>query len=100
MIAAHIPNLFDRSRFQGRVTFVETPQEAKECNPELLIIDLDRCEDLDGFVIEGPRLLGFGPHVDSGAHDKALRAGFDEVLPRSIFFRRLAALLDSVEGDG
>jgi hypothetical protein len=63
-----------------------------------LIIDLDRCEDLVAFRIDGPRVVGFGPHVDSTVHDRARGAGYDEVLPRSIFFRRLADLLDSVDG--
>jgi hypothetical protein len=97
MIAAHVPNLFDRSRFKGRVTFVETPDEAKACDPAVLIIDLDRCEDLEGFCIDGPRVIGFGPHVDSAGHERALGAGYHEVFPRSVFFRRLGALLDSAD---
>jgi hypothetical protein len=100
MIAAHVPNLFDRSRFGGRVTFVETPDEARACEPQLLIVDLDRCEDLAGFCIDGPRVVGFGPHVDSAGHQRAIGAGYDEVVPRSVFFRRLTELLDSVVGDG
>lgn len=96
-IAAHVPNLFDRSRFRGRVTFVETPEEARACQPDLLIIDLDRCEDLAGFCIEGPRVVGFGPHVDSAGHQRAIGAGYHEVFPRSVFFRRLDTLLNSVE---
>ena len=97
-IAAHVPNLFDRSRFSGRVTFVDTPEEAKAFAPALLIIDIDRCEDVAGFCIDGPRVVGFGPHVDSAGHDRAVGAGYDEVLPRSVFFRRLANLLDSADG--
>ena len=93
-IAAHVPNLFDRSRFNGRVTFVESPEEASACSPDLLIVDLDRCDDLEAFRIEGPRLVGFGPHVDSVSHDRAVAVGYDEVLPRSVFFRRLNQLLD------
>ena len=94
-IAAHVPNLFDRSRFEGRVVFVDTPDDARSCAPDLLIVDLDRCEDLHGFRIDGPRIVGFGPHVDSSGHQKARDAGYDEVLPRSVFFRRLAAILDA-----
>ena len=100
MIAAHVPNLFDRSRFKGRVTFVETPDEAKACHPALLIVDLDRCEDLEGFCIDGPRVIGFGPHVDSAGHERALGFGYHEVLPRSVFFRRLGDLLDSDSSGG
>ncbi len=92
-IAAHVPNLFDRSRFGGRATFVETPDQARACEPSLLIVDLDRCDDLDGFRLDGPRVIGFGPHVDSTGHDRAVAAGYDEVLPRSVFFRRLDTIL-------
>lgn len=93
-IAAHVPNLFDRSRFGGRVTFVETPAEAAACEPDLVIVDLDRCEDLAGFRLDHTRTLGFGPHVDSTRHARALDVGYDEVLPRSVFFRRLPDILD------
>ncbi|MCP3988020.1 MAG: hypothetical protein GY724_03020 [Actinomycetia bacterium] len=97
MIAAHVPNLFDRSRFKGRVTFVETPAEAKACSPILLIVDLDRCEDLVGFRIDGTRVVGFGPRIDSAGHERAIGAGYHEVFPRSVFFRRLGDLLDSAD---
>ncbi|MEM8922439.1 MAG: hypothetical protein AAGD35_02985 [Actinomycetota bacterium] len=99
-IAAHVPNLFDRSRFDGRVTFVETPDQARSCEPTLLIVDLDRCEDLIGFCIDGPRIIGFGPHVDSSGHARARDAGYDEVLPRSVFFRRLSDILDGADVGG
>ncbi|MEM7341365.1 MAG: hypothetical protein AAF467_22100 [Actinomycetota bacterium] len=94
-IAAHVPNLFDRSRFDGRATFVETPEEARALGPALLFVDIDRCDDLAGFCIEGTRVIGFGPHVDSTGHRKAVEAGYDEVLPRSVFFKRLPDLLDT-----
>ncbi len=96
-IAAHVPNLFDRSRFGGRVTFVETPDEALACQPDLVIVDLDRCEDLAGFRVDDTRVLGFGPHVDSSLHTRAVDAGYDEVLPRSVFFRRLPDILDGAQ---
>ncbi len=93
-IAAHVPNLFDRSRFDGRATFVDTPEEAVACSPQLLIVDLDRCEDVEAFRIDGVHLVGFGPHVDSDSHERAVAAGYDEVLPRSVFFRRLNQMLE------
>lgn len=96
MIVALIPNLFDRSRFGGRATFVDDPDEAVTLNPSLVIVDLDRCDDLAGFRIDGPRVIGFGPHVDTTIHREALEAGYDEVLPRSVFFKRLPGILDSI----
>ena len=94
-IVAHIPNLFDRSRFQGRATFVETADEAKTHSPSLVIVDLDRCDDAESFRLDGARVIGFGPHVDSALHKRAEEFGYTEVLTRSVFFKRLPELLGS-----
>ena len=96
-IVAHVPNLFDRSRFGGRVTFVETPDEARALHPTLVIVDLDRCDDVEGFRLEGARVIGFGPHVDTALHRRASGAGYAEIMARSVFFKRLPELLGSVE---
>ena len=94
-IAAHVPNLFDRARFGNRVVFVDSAAEAAALAPAVLLVDLDRCTDLPGFRIEGSTVIGFGPHSDSALHGRAVAAGYDEVQPRSIFFRRLPDLLDA-----
>ncbi len=93
-IAAVIPNLFDRSRFGGKVTFIDTADEAEALNAQRVIVDLDRCEDPMSFRLDGVHVVGFGPHVESGLFQKAVEAGFDEVMPRSVFFRRLPEMLD------
>lgn len=93
-IAAHVPNLFDRSRFSGLVTFVETPEEAGALNPSMVIVDLDRCDDPEGFKIDGSTVIGFGPHVDTDLHRRAADAGYTEVLARSVFFKRLPEILN------
>lgn len=92
-IVAHIPNLFDRSRFDGKVVFVQTADEARSHQPSLLIVDLDRCEDVEGFALEGVEVIGFGPHVDTELHQRAVDLGYCEVLARSVFFKRLPSLL-------
>ncbi len=92
-IVAHVPNLFDRSRFQGKVTFVDSGADAAEHAPSVVIVDLDRCDDIAGFVLEGTTIIGFGPHVDSDLHRQASEAGYSEVLARSVFFKRLPELL-------
>lgn len=96
-MVAHVPNLFDRSRFMSRVTFVETPEEALELGPTLVFVDLDRCQDIEGFRLDGIRVIGFGPHVDTNLHAQAVEAGYSEVFPRSVFFKRLTQLLGSAE---
>jgi hypothetical protein len=93
MIVAHVPNLFDRSRFGDRVTFVDTPEEAQRHQPDLVLVDLDRCEDMASFRLEGVDVVGFGPHADAELHDRALACGYSEVVPRSLFFKRLPDLL-------
>ncbi len=94
-IVAHVPNLFDRSRFDGKATFVETAEEARSLNPTLVIVDLDRCDDAAGFRVDGATVIGFGPHVDSELHRQASEIGYSEVLARSVFFKRLPDLLGS-----
>lgn len=96
-VVAHVPNLFDRSRFQGLAKFVDTPDEARSLSPSLVIVDLDRCEDAEGFRLEGTTVIGFGPHVDSALHERATSYGYSEVLARSVFFKRLPELLGSTE---
>lgn len=93
-IAAFVPNLMDRSRFGGAaVTFVTSPAAAAESGAALLIVDLDRCEDPSAFRLDELNVIGFGSHVDVGSIEAAQKAGFDEVLARSAFFRRLPQIL-------
>ncbi len=92
MIAAHIPNLMDRSRFDGSdVRFVSDATEAAEAR--LVIIDLDRCSESASFASLDGYTVGFGAHVDGDRLKAATTAGFDEVMARSVFFRRLPVLL-------
>jgi len=97
MIVAYAPNIFDRSRFGDRVRFVETPAEAAGLGPDVIFVDLDRCQDPAGFRLDGAEVIGFGPHVESEQHDRARLLGYDEVLPRSLFFRRLPDLLAEIQ---
>jgi hypothetical protein len=68
-----------------------------------LVVDLTN-EDLDGpgivesLVADGerarPRTLGFYAHVDTPVRERAQRAGFDLVVPRSRMAREGAELVD------
>ena len=98
MIAAHIPNLMDRSRFGGSdVRFVAEAAEAVDA--DLVLVDLDRCVEVDAFASLGGHTVGFGAHVDGDRLALAAAVGFDEVMARSAFFRRLPSLLTE-EGEG
>jgi len=45
-------------------------------------------------------LLGFFSHVQTDLQRQAVQAGYDQVLPRSIFFRDLAKILAGESEDG
>jgi CheY-like chemotaxis protein len=70
--------------------------------PDLILVDLHH-QKLDAVqlaselkaneTVKGIRLLGFFSHVHADLQRQAVQAGYDEVLPRSIFFRDLAKIL-------
>lgn len=78
--------------------------KVRELRPALVVIDLhnqkvdaaDLAADLksDEQTAEVP-LVGFFSHVHTDLQRNALAAGFDHVLPRSVFARDLAQILSS-----
>ena len=70
--------------------------------PKLIVVDLHH-QKLDPIELakelkankplDDIPLLGFFSHVQTDLQRQALEAGYDEVLPRSIFFRDLAKIL-------
>ncbi len=95
------PELGDRSRFDAfEVHHIRNAQKLAEFSshtePDLVIVDLDRTADPVPFRIDNAHVVGFGSHVDTPRHDAALDAGYDAVLARSVFFRRLPELLAPV----
>jgi PleD family two-component response regulator len=86
--------------------FARKPEEiinaAREEKPSLIIFDL-HAERLDPFELARElkgddelrhiRLLGFFSHVQTELERKARDAGFDQVMPRSAFTRKLAEIL-------
>ncbi len=94
-VAAFVPNLMDRSRFDGsKVAFVSSATAVGETAAELVIVDIDRCDDPAPFRLDGVTVIGFGSHVDVESANTAREAGYDEVLARSVFFRRLGKIVD------
>lgn len=64
--------------------------------PAVAFVDLEHgaAHDLIRlFVDAGVRTIAYGPHVDDHALAAAAALGATEVLPRSIFFRRLESLI-------
>lgn len=93
-IAAFVPDLMDQSKVKGAiagVVMIRTPAKLAEATADIVIVDLSRPGVMDSIsAIEG-RVIGFGSHVDDELMEQARQAGCDEVLPRSIFFKRLSA---------
>jgi PleD family two-component response regulator len=76
--------------------------KAREMKPSLIVVDLHN-QRIDPIALarelkadeelSSIRLLGFFSHVQTDLKNSALSAGFDEVIPRSVFARDLAQLL-------
>ena len=71
-------------------------QKVQETNSRLVIVDLHNQKIDPNEVakeLTGIRLLGFFSHVQTDLQRNAIAAGFDEVIPRSVFARDLAKIL-------
>ena len=73
-----------------------------EQKPDLIVVDLHnqkvdvlelvrQLKPMEGFA--GVPLLGFFSHVEKELQQAALAAGYDQVIPRSVFSRDLAQIL-------
>jgi DNA-binding NarL/FixJ family response regulator len=98
-IAAIVPDLMDRSRIDAALStpvhYVNTIDSLGAAAPDIVIADLGRIDDPSTLRRAAPvaRLIAFGSHVDEVMLESARRAGIDDVLPRSVFFRRIGELL-------
>jgi len=96
-IAAYVPDLMDRSKVAAAAPdtmFVPAPAALAATGAELVVVDLARPGVLEALATVGDaRTIGFGSHVDQELLAAATAAGCDLVLPRSRFFKELAALL-------
>ena len=74
-----------------REALIEKAREAR-----LIIVDLHN-QKIDSVELarqlSGVKLIGFFSHVETELRQRALAAGYDEVLPRSAFVRDLAQIL-------
>jgi len=76
--------------------------KARETKPGLIVVDLHN-QRIDPVALANAlkadeelreiRLLGFFSHVQTELKKNALSAGFDEVIPRSVFARELPEIL-------
>ena len=77
-------------------------QKVRETKPRLVIVDLHN-QKIDpnelAQELTGIRLLGFFSHVQSELQRNAIAAGFDQVIPRSVFARDLPKILAADDAD-
>jgi CheY-like chemotaxis protein len=114
-VLAAIDDMFFASKIRASaehlgvdVRFIRSVEEALESarqeRPSLLIVDLhsQRCDPFalaealksDEHLRDLP-LVGFFSHVQTELQRRAEQAGYDRVLPRSVFTKHLAEILQS-----
>lgn len=103
-LVAIAPDLMDRGRISSArpdVVFLGGPAELAGLGPDdVALVDLGRPAVLEAVGTCPAHVVGFVAHVDGARSAAAVTAGVDEVLPRSVFFRRLAAPAGSTGPDG
>jgi len=92
-IYAFVPDLIDKSKFGSKAKFISSANQLDDLEIDLLIVDLDRCKNIKDFLKENINTIGFASHVNETLLSEAAELGFDQVLPRSVFFRRLPEIL-------
>ena len=91
-VAVYAPDLMDRSRISAahpEAVFVTDPAELPSNSAELVIVDVARPGVLEVIPSVEGRVVAFVRHDDQATIDLARAAGCDEVLARSVFFKRL-----------
>lgn len=100
-VVAFVPDLLDRSRFEGLgARFVRTLEQLEAAQADVAVADLSREGALEALATcVAARKLGFAPHVEGELLVHARSLGI-EAYPRSRFFRQLRGLVcPAEEGD-
>jgi hypothetical protein len=90
-VAVVVPDLLFGSRVQGGVQAAGHEVVPADSGPDLVIADVEVVDPAD---VDGPRRLGFYPHVQPELKKRAEEAGFDMVVPRSRIARELPDLVE------
>ena len=113
VIIAIVDDMFFKSKIRAVAEAVGTEisfprnkdalfQKAREAKPQLIIVDLHNqkiesaalaTELKSDEELRAIPLLGFFSHVQTELQRNAIAAGFDQVIPRSIFARDLSKIL-------
>lgn len=115
VIIAVVDDMFFRSKIGAVAEAVGTEisfprnkdvliQKVREAKPQLIIVDLHN-QKIDPVTLASELkadeelraipLLGFFSHVQTELQQNALAAGFDQVIPRSVFARDLSKILSA-----
>jgi hypothetical protein len=108
VVLVYEPDLFFSSRIESAgkkfglevntITNVnELRERLKEALPKLLLVNLDALEEQDeslaGLVSQGScRLIGYYSHVQTESAERALKRGFEIVIPRRKFAVKLGEI--------
>ena len=112
VVLVYEPDLFFSSRIKSAgerfglevytaTNMNELRERLKERSPKLLLVNLDsleeRHESLAGLVVTGScRLVGYYSHVQADSAEKALRSGFETVIPRRALTVKLSEIFAEV----
>lgn len=95
-VATFAPDLMDQSKIRAAfpdAKRLRSTTQLSGCDADVVIVDLGRPGVLDAvpeIIANGIRVVGFASHVDDELIGLAWAAGATEVLPRSVFFKRLS----------
>jgi PleD family two-component response regulator len=112
-ILAAVDDMFFASKIRATaqsltvdLTFVRTVEQliaaATKTKPDLIIVDL-HTQRIDAVALakvvraneelKSVQLMGFFSHIETELQRAAIEAGYDRVIPRSVFSRDLAGIL-------
>lgn len=92
-VVGFAPDLMDQSKLKNAgVHIVRSVAELSDVVADRVLVDLSRPGVMAAVETIDAEVIGFGPHVDDELLEAGRAAGCADVLPRSVFFRRLAEL--------
>ena len=92
-VVGFAPDLMDQSKLKAAgVEVIRSVAQLGGIDADRVLVDLSRPGVLDVVPSIDGEVIGFGPHVDDELLEAGRAAGCADVLPRSVFFRRLAEL--------
>ena len=113
LVIAALEDLFFASKIRGageqagaEIVFVKNGdrlfEEVEKRGPDLVVLDLQAASLDPVAAVEklkaaettrAVRVVGFYSHVETELQQRAKAAGFDQVLPRSVFSQRLGGII-------